>query len=424
LNDPNGLVYFKGEWHLFYQHNPYGWNWGNMHWGHAVSKDLVHWKELPIALYPDQHGTMYSGSTVVDWNNTAGFQTGKDPALVTMYTAAGRPFTQGLAYSNDRGRTWTKYEHNPVMGHIVAENRDPKVVWHAPENKWVMSLYLDHNDFAIYSSTDLKRWDKLSNFKLPGDAECPNFFPMPLDGNTNEQRWVFFGANGVYSVGNLNGREFIPDTKPQRLQNGNCWYAAQVFSDVPAKDGRCILIPWGRLPDGEIFRGMTFNQMMGLAVELKLVSTPSGPTLEAEPVRELKSLRQRTHKIKAQSLTDQTNPLTGIEGDLFEIEAEIAVGSARSISFELRGVPVTYDAAQQRLSCLGNHSKVELKGGKIALRIFMDRRSVDIFGADGRLYMPMASQISPTNQSLKLTSESGQARITALKVHELKSAWR
>jgi len=423
LNDPNGLVYFKGEYHLFYQHNPYGWNWGNMHWGHAVSKDLVHWKELPEALYPDQHGTMFSGSAVVDWSNTGGFQAGEEPALVAMFTAAGRPFTQGLAYSNDRGHTWTKYEKNPVMGHIIAENRDPKVVWYAPEQKWVMSLYLDHNDFAIFGSTDLKRWEKLSDFKLPGDAECPNFYPMPLDGNTNDQRWVFFGANGVYSVGRFNGREFTPESQPQRLQNGNCWYASQVFSDILATDGRCILIPWGRLPNGEIFRGMTFNQMMGLPVELALRSSATGPVIVVNPVRELAALRAKQHPIKAQPLTADANPLAGIDGDLFEIEAEIAVGNAKQITFDLRGVPVVYDVANQKLSCLGSQSVIQRKDGKISLHMFVDRRSVDIFGDQGRLYMPMASAISPQNRILKLSSTGGTAQIEVLRVHKLKSAW-
>src|SRR6185312_9067333 len=307
LNDPNGLVFYQGEYHLFYQHNPYGWNWGNMHWGHAVSKDLVHWKELPVALYPDEHGAMFSGSAVVDWNNTAGFQTGAEPALVAMFTAAGNPFTQGIAYSNDRGRAWTKYKNNPVIGHIVAENRDPKVVWFAPEKKWVMALYLDRNDYALFSSHDLKSWQKLSDVNLPGDSECPNFFEVQLDGDAHNTRWVFFGANGVYVVGKFDGQKFHSETQPQRLQNGNCWYASQVYSDIPPSDGRCILVPWGRLPDGEIFRGMPFNQMMGLPVELTLHSTGSGATLAVDPVRELKSLRKKTHTVESQMLTAGNN---------------------------------------------------------------------------------------------------------------------
>ena len=140
-NDPNGLIYYKGEYHLFFQHNPTGINWGNMTWGHAVSPDLVHWKQLPHAIHPDELGTIFSGSGVVDWNNTGGFQTGDEAVLVAFYTSAGNhapekvPFTQSIAYSNDRGRSWTKYEGNPVIEHIVASNRDPKVIWHEPTKK-------------------------------------------------------------------------------------------------------------------------------------------------------------------------------------------------------------------------------------------------------------------------------------------------
>ena len=423
LNDPNGLVYFKGEYHLCYQHNPYGWNWGNMSWGHAVSKDLVHWHELPVALYPDEHGTMFSGSAVVDWHNTAGFQTGGQPALIAMVTAAGDSFTQEIAYSNDRGRIWTKYEKTPVLGHIAAQNRDPKVAWFAPEKKWVMALYLDHNDYEILESKDLKQWNKLQDFTLPGDAECPNFFEIPLDGDARNPRWVFFGASGVYVVGKFDGHRFTPETQPRHLESGNCWYASQVFSDIPAKQNRSILIPWGRLPNGDMFRGMPFNQMMGLPVELTLHSESSGAVLHVSPVREFASLREHKQKIPPQAITSGVNPSAGIQGDLFEIEAQIAIGTAKEIRFDLRGVPVTYDVSGRKLSCLGCLADLAPVDGEINLHIFVDRASVDIYGGDGTLYMPTATDLSPDNRELNLSNVGGEARIVSMTVYELKSAW-
>jgi sucrose-6-phosphate hydrolase SacC (GH32 family) len=424
LNDPNGLVYFKGEYHLFYQHNPYGWNWGNMSWGHAVSKDLVHWHELPLALYPDEQGAMWSGSAVVDWNNTGGFQTGSEPALVAMATAAGNPFTQEIAYSNDRGRHWTKYEKNPVLGHIAADNRDPKVTWFAPEKKWVMALYLDHNDYEIFESKDLKQWHKLQDFTLPGEAECPNFFEIPLDGDTRNPRWVFFGASGVYVVGKFDGQEFTPETQPRHLESGNCWYASQVYSDIPAREGRCIMIPWGRLPNGDMFRGMPFNQMMGLPVELTLHSEASGAVLHVSPVRELASLRQHKEKIPPQPIMPGVNPLAKIRGELFEIEAQMGIGTAKRIQFDLRGVPVTYDVANQKLSCPGCEAGLAPVDDKINLHIFVDRASVDIYGGDGTLYMPTATDLSPDNEALNLSSQGGEARIVSMTVYDLKTAWK
>lgn len=423
LNDPNGLVFYHGEYHLFYQHNPYGWNAGNLHWGHAVSPDLVHWQELPVALYPDEHGAIYSGSAVVDWNNTAAFRTGNDPALVAIFTAAGHPFTQGLAFSNDRGRTWTKYDRNPVLDHLVADNRDPKVDWFAPEKKWVMALYLDHNDYAVFESPDLKSWRKLQDFTLPGDAECPNFFSLPLDGNPRDLRWVFFGASGVYVVGRFDGHRFSPQTAPRRMENGNCWYASQVFSDIPAKDGRCILIPWGRLPSDQIFRGMPFNQMMGLPVELTLQSSSTGPALLVNPIRELASLRRRTHRLETQSLAPDVNLLADIQGDLLEIEAVIAPGDAQNISFDLHGLPVHYDASAQKISCGGNQAPLAPENGAISLHFFIDRRSVDIYGGHGSLYLPIAAPLAPENRSLKLSCQGGPTGHIALKVYELKPAW-
>jgi fructan beta-fructosidase len=425
LNDPNGLVFYRGEYHLFYQHNPYGWNWGNMHWGHAVSKDLVHWKELPIALYPDQHGTMYSGSAVVDWNNTTGFQQGDEPPLVAMFTAAGNPFTQGLAFSNDRGRTWTKYENNPVLPHIAAENRDPKVIWYAPEKKWVMALYLDHSDYAIFESQDLKQWRKLCDVTIPGDGECPEFFEIPVNGDSKNTRWVFYGASGRYLIGSFDGKKFTPQSGPFELQHGNCWYASQTFNDIPQSDGRRILIPWGRMTESDVpyHQGMPFNQMMGIPVELTLQTTDEGLRLRARPVREIESLYGRVHEIGRRTLNPGENPLAKIHGELFDIVAEITPGDATQIEFNLRGIKVTYDTTEQEISCQRRTTTLKPVDGKIRLRMLVDRTSIDIFGNDGQAYLPIGIALEPANKSLSLSATGGHAKIISLKVHEMKSAW-
>ena len=419
-NDPNGLVFYKGEYHLFYQHNPYGWAWGNMHWGHAVSPDLVHWRELPIALYPDEHGTMYSGSAVVDWNNTAGFQTGKEKVLVCIFTAAGNPFTQGLAYSNDRGRTWTKYEGNPVLPHIVGRNRDPKVIWYAPGKKWVMALYLDKDQYALFGSPNLKQWERLCDVTIPGTSECPEFFEIPLEGNRKETRWVFYGANGRYLVGRFDGRTFSPDSGPHSVNFGNCFYASQTFTDVPPQDGRRILIPWGQMATP----GMPFNQMMGLPVALTLCATDEGPRLRVNPVKELRALRTARTVLKARPLVPGENPLAGRKGELFDLSADIHLGQATEIHFGLRGVPVVYDVKAQELFCNGKRAPLKPVNGSIRLRLLVDRTAIDLFGNDGSLYMPMGVLIPHDNLSLEISALGGPARIESLAVYRLKSSWQ
>ncbi|MFN5196599.1 MAG: hypothetical protein ACK5MS_04860, partial [Planctomyces sp.] len=207
-NDPNGCVYYNGEYHLFFQHNPYGWSWGNMHWGHAVSRDLVHWEELGDVLQPDELGPMFSGSAVVDWNNTSGFGADGRPPLVLIYTAAGSPTVQCLAYSTD-GRKFVKYAGNPVLGEVTGGNRDPKVFWHADTRQWVMVLYVEQRGrhtvhFCV--SPNLRDW-KLASV-TEGDAvggrylfECPDLFELSVDGEAARRKWVLLAANGEYGVG-------------------------------------------------------------------------------------------------------------------------------------------------------------------------------------------------------------------------------
>ena len=307
-NDPNGLIHYKGEFHLFFQHNPFGIDWGNMTWGHAVSTDLVHWKQLPHAIHPDGLGTIFSGSGVVDWKNTGGFQTGDESVLVNFYTSAGShapkevPFTQSIAYSNDRGRSWTKYEGNPVIEHIERDNRDPKVIWHEPTQKWVMALYLDQNDYALFGSTNLKEWTRLSDLQIP-DTECPDIFELPVDGDPDNTKWVFWGAAGKYYVGNFDGTTFIPEGDAQRADHGANFYAAQTWSDVPESDGRRTQIAWmsgSKPPD------MPFNQQMSFPCELTLRTTSEGIRLHREPVAEIENIHTYTHAWS--DLTIQTHP--------------------------------------------------------------------------------------------------------------------
>ena len=194
-NDPNGLVCYKGEYHLFFEHNPFDVKWGNMTWGHAISPDMVHWTQIENALEPDKMGTMFSGSAVVDWDNTAGFQKGEEKTIVLIYTAAGgsnpeskgQPFTQCIAYSTDRGRTFTKYAGNPVVPNIVGSNRDPKVTWHAPTRQWILTMFLDGSTYRFLASPDLKKWTMLQDISVPKTSECPDFFEMPVEQRTGRE---------------------------------------------------------------------------------------------------------------------------------------------------------------------------------------------------------------------------------------------
>ena len=426
-NDPNGLVFYRGEYHLFYQHNPYGWNHGNMHWGHAVSTDLVFWKELNDALEPDGLGTIFSGSAVVDWGNTAGFQTGDEKVIVLVYTSAGgtsaesqgRPFAQSIAYSNDRGRMWTKYEHNPVLPCVEKFNRDPKVIWHEPSGKWTMALYLDKNDYGLFSSPNLKQWEQTCRITVPGASECPDLFKLPVDGNPSNTKWVFWCANGSYLLGTLDGRTFLQEGEAQRFDWGGDGYAAQTWSDIPNSDGRRIQIAWLRvnLPD------MPFNQQMTFPYELGLRTTSEGVRLVNTPVEEVKKLHGKRHVWEDIDLSPGENLLKGIDGDLFDIRAEFRAGEASEFGFNVRGIAVTYDAKRRRLTCLGKCVPLVPMEGKIRLRFLVDKASIEVFGDDGGVSLPIGVIPEDINRSLGVFTKGGKTRIDMLEVFELCSAW-
>jgi fructan beta-fructosidase len=419
MNDPNGLVYYAGEYHLFFQHNPDGIDWGNMTWGHAVSRDLVHWQQLDHALRPDKLGTIFSGSAVVDRDNTAGFQSGPEKPLVAVYTSAGKPFAQSLAYSNDRGRTWTKYRDNPVLAHVKGENRDPKVIWHAPTKQWVMALYLDGHDYALFGSADLKHWKKLCDVPLPGSSECPDFFPLAVDDDSKRTKWVFWGANGNYRLGAFDGTTFQPETGPLRSLWGGNDYAAQTYGDIPADDGRRIQIAW---MNGGRYHDMPFNQQMSFPRELSLRTTPEGVRLCMAPVREIKSLRGKRHSWASLALKPGDSPLAALHGELWDIDVEIEAGTVAEVALTVRGEPIRYDARGRTLHCLGHSAPLAPESGRVRLRVLVDRTSLEIFA--GHVTMCSCFLPDPADHSLALEVRGGKATLPSLTIYELNSAWR
>jgi sucrose-6-phosphate hydrolase SacC (GH32 family) len=428
LNDPNGLVYYRGEYHLFFQHNPFGLVPDNMTWGHAVSPDLVHWTQLPNAIEPDRFGTIFSGSAVVDRNNTAGFQTGHEKALVAIYTAAGgasqasqgQPFTQCLAYSNDRGRTWTKYAGNPVLKHIVGGNRDPKVIWYAPTHRWIMALYLDGNDYGLFASPDLKTWTQLQRFTVPGCGECPDFFEMSVDGDRRHTRWVFTVASGRYLVGAFDGKTFTPEGPTRQVDYGGNYYAVQTYSDLPAHDGRRIQIAW---MNGGSYPEMPFNQQMSFPCTLTLHTTPDGLRLYRWPVREISKLAERPYRVTDVPLEPGGNPLQGLRGDLWDVELDCAVQDATAVIFRLQGEEIRYQVREQTLTCLGHTAPLSLREGRLKLRILVDRTSLEVFGNDGQVSLTSCLAPGGSRPGPGFAVEGGGLKIHTLTATPLCSIW-
>lgn len=414
LNDPNGLVYFRGQYHLFFQHNPFGVKWGNMTWGHAVSKDLVHWRQLAEAIEPDALGTIFSGSAVVDRANAAGFGKG---ALVCIYTAAGgtsdlskdKPFTQCLAYSLD-GETFRKFDGNPVLPHVEASNRDPKVFWHEPSKQWIMALYLDGSRYGIFGSKNLKAWSPLSQVEIPHASECPDFFELPIEGEKGRKLWVFWGASGYYRLGKFDGHSFTPATDSFRSNFGNTSYAAQTYFNDPK--GRRIQIAW--LNNSE-FPDTPWNQQMGFPSELTLRDTPAGPRLAIRPVDEIRSI----HKSR---LRPDDAGLFACESGLMDISARFRTPASGTLTLDANGHSIAYDAAARTLDVAGTKVEIPAVDGHLDLRILVDRASVEVYAQGGLVYIPMFLLPSGGKRGLRV-STTGDWRQDRMDVFELRSAW-
>jgi fructan beta-fructosidase len=415
LNDPNGLVYHDGEWHLFYQHNPFGVNWGNMHWGHAVSSDLFRWKELGIGLYPKKYGDMaFSGSAVLDKGNTSGWGTKEKPPLVLAYTSTGRG--ECIAYSNDRGRTWTEYDKNPALKHA---GRDPKLVWYPKGEHWVMAVYDEFQGkqwIAFHTSKDLKTWTFAS--RIDGFFECPDLFELG-------GKWVLYGADGKYLLGTFDGKGFKPDFKEKKqLWYGN-FYAAQTFDNA----GRRVQIGWA---NGVSFPNMPFNQQMTVPVELKR----DGDRLTANPVAEIEKLGQNVHDSLESSFSTSTHPAVPVlpfakmdgtlvsAGPAFELECELDTQSVTSGGFKLHGHPLTYDVKKGVLTCKNVSAPVKPSGQFLKLRVLVDRGSIEVFADGGRVAMSVAAIPVEKSVEVAVLGTGGDLKVKNLRISRIESVWK
>jgi sucrose-6-phosphate hydrolase SacC (GH32 family) len=438
-NDPNGLVFYKGEYHLFYQHDPLCWNPCQVTWGHAISTDLVHWKEMAPAIYPDQMGLEFSGSGVVDWNNTAGFQQGDEKTLVLIYTAAGglsvwskdQPLTQCIAYSTDKGRTWTKYSGNPVLQHIIGG--DPKVVWFKPDRKWIMALFLNGNRFGLFTSGDLKSWTQIQEITIEGGHECPDFFEIALDNDPKKMKWVLTAANGRFLMGSFDGKQFKPETESYPsdfsafyspgLKN---YYAVQSFSDI--QDGRRIQVGWML---GSEFKGMPFNQQFAFPRELTLKTTMEGIRLYGVPVREIEILHSKKQSWSNMTVKPEDNPLSSLKGELYHIISEFVIdkNTAKVFGFNLRGFEVLYNTRTGMISAhrptdnVMSEVKLLPERGKIRIEILLDRASVEIYANNGKVPMSFFYIPKDGNKQLSLVCKEGNVLLNSMHVYELISVW-
>ncbi|MBO6053745.1 MAG: glycoside hydrolase family 32 protein [Clostridia bacterium] len=388
-NDPNGLIYADGTYHMFAQHNPMSTDWGNMTWDHAVSDDLLHWTDLGDVLFPDETGTMFSGSAVSDERNVAGFGAG---AILLFYTAAGDhselsrsvPFTQCLAYSTDGGKTFVMYAGNPVIPHIVGANRDPKVQWSDELGKYTLSLYLDGSRYAIFSSDDLLRWTRICDVDMPLDNECPDFYPLPVDGSV---KWVFSGAHDSYLIGEIRDCTFVPEQEPlpYHIHPGPS-YAAQTFSGTGE---RRIKIAW----DNIAAPGAVFHSQMGFPAEMFLRRIGDKIRLGSLPVREIESIRTPSAHIRRSNVSGTVNVI-----DPLPDAAEVCLSFGE-------------DCGDFTLSCYG--MKIEIRpeantikvgdaaapltySGERNLRVIFDTLGAEIFADGGLIYMTLGQTADKT----------------------------
>ncbi|HLK63856.1 MAG TPA: glycoside hydrolase family 32 protein [Bryobacteraceae bacterium] len=465
-NDPNGLVYFDGEYHLFYQYNPFGDVWGHMSWGHAVSRDLMRWQELPVALREENGIMIFTGSTVLDTHNSSGFCSGGKPCMVAIYTGHTPPAppraalqTQNLAYSNDHGRTWTKYSGNPVLDLHLSDFRDPHVFWSDQAKRWVMAVALpnDHK-VLLYGSPDLKAWERLSEFgpagATGGQWECPTLTEVPVEGSPRQTRWVLKvglnpgglqgGSGEQYFVGDFDGMRFTndnPSTTTLWTDYGKDCYCALTFNGM-ARSEVPVMIGWmnnwqyaAKVPT-QPWRGQ-----MTIPRRLQLRKLPEGLRLVQAPAETIQTLRGAHFSWRGTSIADLNRALTGkIRGNSFELRSTVSGASAevgwRLLDGDGKFTTVGYadgklfvDRTKSGVTDFSNDfpartsAPLALGDAPLQLTILVDRSTIEVFAMDGAVAMTSLVYPPASAKGVEFYAAGKTGRIT-LEGWELKSAWK
>jgi fructan beta-fructosidase len=427
MNDPNGLVFLDGIYHLFYQYNPEGDRWGHMSWGHATSRDLLHWQHQPLALREENGIMVFSGSAVVDAGNTSGLcGTAGASCLIAIYTGhTEKRQTQNLAVSLDRGVTWKKYDGNPVIDLSRDDNRDPKVFWHEPSKRWILvSVLAGERKLRFFGSSDLKHWETLSDFGPAGATggawECPDLFPLAVDGKSSDMRWVLDvdlnpggrvgGSGAQYFIGRFDGRQFVndnPATLTLWADYGKDFYASQSYSNLPAADDRRVWIGWmSNWAYANDEPTSPWRGVQSIPREVALRTTPDGVRLVQAPVRELSALRGATAPRQVQARTALPGTadieLAVSQGEWSEAGVRLSNAAGEEVIFGVNAQPLQLFVDRRKSRATTFHDQyperhtapLRWRDGRVTLRVLFDRTTLEVFANDGETVI--SDRVYPT----------------------------
>ena len=444
-NDPNGMVFYDGEYHLFFQHNPEGVKWGNMTWGHAVSKNMVNWKQLNHAILPFRDGTIFSGTAVVDHNNTLGKNTSDNNAIIAFFTHAQNSkenwFYQSAAYSTDKGRTFKLINDGhgivPNQGYDRGE-RDPKVFWHEQSKKWIMILWIKRGDdtfsgpdtgpgiakkmgkVRFFESKDLMNWRKLFDFDRNWVFECMDFVELAVDGDQSNKKWLLYDASFDYEIGDFDGSKFITDKKVGKGDFGNHYYAAQTFYNSP--DKRTVIIGWMPTRDKNIFidNKTPWNQQMSFPSTMELRTSSDGIKLYRNPIKEIENLYIKSYLFSNKKIKNITKRLNKIDFELIDLTLSFKPEKNDEIIINLRGKEIKYK--NEFFTFQNTKIPAPKVNDYVKIRVLVDRPSIELFINDGESVMTTYSVSDKNN--MKILFKSNRNLNIELEINKLKSSWK